>query len=647
MFKKYSWVPVIILIIFFAVGLFMIKDYGASADEHIQIDSGHVIWKYLCRKFGREVPAALADTPDLHGFKNSYYGQAATFPTVLLEAICGFSLDSSTIIKIRHYWNFFCYYIGLSCFSAMILHMTRDGRLSGLWLLFQIMLPRIFGDIFYNDRDVMLISWMMIFIASFYLFLIRPGWFSSLFSAVAFGLAFNTRIFALALLIFPCLCFLCSPDKRKYLLFFVLAAFVVWFLLSPIAWDAPMHTIPETFKHFSKQQRYLDTNNKATALFFGKEFNETKLPWYYIPLYIIVTTPMVTLAFAMIGSFSGIMRGLRKREKKRALLDLGMLTILLTVPMIGILFHLTFYNGWRHFYFLLLPITWLGLEGFCLIWHLGKRLLQIAAVAALCFSFFLSASWIFFVHPYQSIYLSPVFRNHWIGQFNRDYWLLSTTECMKYLIENASDTVLNVVDKKAFIEYTVIGLPPQDRDRFHTMHHSSQPIPYEYLFYNYSGVTSNEMQYDYYVPIYAVERDGIKLAEIFQRSHNDEISASEIIDTIFSTINQKQASLMADDDYRTAWYGNAPGEIILRFNGAYELWSLEIFPADGSAGFQNVKASISSDGVLWTTLETKAKGSNGIGFSPIVTEWLKLESNTENSGIREILFYGIKNMDKS
>ena len=36
------------------------------------------------------------------------------------------------------------------------------------------------------------------------------------------------------------------------------------------------------------------------------------------------------------------------------------------------------------------------------------------------------------------------------------------------------------------------------------------------------------------------EAEWIKLAEIFQRSHNDEISASEIIDTIFSTINQKQ-----------------------------------------------------------------------------------------------------------
>ena len=213
--KKNIWCPVIVLILFLAAGLTAIKDYGASADEHIQIESGHVIWRYLCMKFNCEVPEALQSTPDLHGFKNSYYGQAATFPTVILEAVKGFSLDSSTIIQIRHYWNFLTYFAGLTCFALMVAHMAEDSRWAALWLLLQILLPRIFGDIFYNDRDTMLISWMMLFLSAFYLFTQKPTWFTTLLSAFTFGMAVNTRIFGLVLLIFPFLYFVFSRNRRN------------------------------------------------------------------------------------------------------------------------------------------------------------------------------------------------------------------------------------------------------------------------------------------------------------------------------------------------------------------------------------------------------------------------------------------------
>ena len=173
-----------------------------------------------------------------------------------------------------------------------------------------------------------------------------------------------------------------------------------------------------------------------------------------------------------------------------------MLIILIVVPLAGIVFHLTFYNGWRHFYFLFLPVTWLGLEGFQFIWNTRKKLLRGAAVLLLCISFFLSASWIIKAHPYQIIYLSPVFREKWIGKFDRDYWILSTTECMKYLLDNMQERSLNVIDKLALMEYVIIGLKPAERERFHTMYHGQQPVPYEFLIANYNGMHGNEAYFD-------------------------------------------------------------------------------------------------------------------------------------------------------
>ena len=640
--KKHLFYPFLILLLFLITGLFAIKDYGPSADEHIQIDSGHVIWRYLCLKFNREVPDPIKDAPDLHGFKNSYYGQAATFPTVLLEALRGFTLDSSTIIRIRHYWNFISYFVGLTCFTIAITHLTGDPRRSALWLLLQILLPRIYGDIFYNDRDIMLISWMMIFLASFYLFTRRPGWLTTLLSAAAFGMAVNTRIFGLVLLIFPFLYFVFS-DKRKYMLLFLPAAALVWFILSPIAWDDPLHTLPDAFRHFSTQQRFIDTGNEAEVLFFGKHINETRLPWYYIPLYVTATTPLVTLILAFVGIFTVIKKMCKRQFDIRSLFGTGMLIILIAAPLTGIIFHLTFYNGWRHFYFLFLPLSWLSFEGFTLVWNVRKKIIQGAVICCLCVSFFLSITWIIKAHPYQIIYLSPVFREKWIGKFDRDYWILSTTECMKYLLENISNETLNVIDKQALMEYVIIGLKPEERERFHTMYHGQQPIPYEFLIANYSGMLENEASFSYYVPIYAVERDGIKLAEVFQRSHNDELPAADIIESVTTSANPETITAITDSDYQTAWYGNgSETEITFHLNDEYMLNSLEIFPAANASGFPETKIYTSQDGMDWTELSTEAKGSNGTAFPAVKTSWLKLTSDSEYQGIRDILFYGSK-----
>ena len=633
-------IPVLILLIFFAAGLCIFRDYGASADEHIQIDSGHVVWRYLCEKFGRPVPEPIADVPDLHGFKNSYYGQAATFPTVLLEALRGFTLDSSTIIRIRHLWNFLSYFVGLCCLTWTFYKVFGSWQHCTAGLLIMILLPRIFGDIFYNDRDMMLLSWMMISTAAFYHFSRHPGWLSALLCGAVFGMTFNTRIFGLVLLVFPALFFLFS-GKRRYAPILVITAFLFWFLLSPIAWEDPIRTIPDAFRHFSTQQRYLDTNSEASLLFFGRKINETKLPWYYIPLYILVTMPAATSIAALAGIFIVIRKALRREHDIRSLISFGMLIILCTVQLVGIIFHLTFYNGWRHFYFLNLPIVWLAVESLSHIEKAGRPFIRIGAMILMAASFLCSLVWIIQAHPYQIIYLNPVFRSRWIGKFDRDYWILSTTECMNYLIDNAREIDLNVVDKYTFIEYTIIGLPPRDRERFHAMYHSAQPIPYEYLFFNYSNVIGNEASFDYYVPIHAVTRDGIKLAEVFQRSHNDEMDTAAVIENISSSRNGDSAQFIADGDFGTAWYGGEnPADLILHLNEEYAISSLEIFPAEGSAGFPKAKLSVSEDGNSWKQIQTYEKGSNGIGFSSEKTAWIRLESESENTGIRDIIFYG-------
>ena len=114
-----------------------------------------------------------------------------------------------------------------------------------------------------------------------------------------------------------------------------------------------------------------------------------------------------------------------------------------------------------------------------------------------------------------------------------------------------------------------------------------------------------------------------------------------MVKEVLTDQNGAAAAALADGDFTTAWYGDGTaGDLILRFDREYDLYSLEIFPADASEGFPNVKISASADGGSWTPLNCSEKGSNGTVFPLTKTAWLRLQSDSVKPGIREILFYG-------
>jgi hypothetical protein len=86
-------VSLIILAAFLLIGLSIFRDYGSSNDELNQVEAGHITWKFLYQKFGVPVPESISGAPELQEYFNRYYGQAATFPTVIAEAVREFKLD--------------------------------------------------------------------------------------------------------------------------------------------------------------------------------------------------------------------------------------------------------------------------------------------------------------------------------------------------------------------------------------------------------------------------------------------------------------------------------------------------------------------------------------------------------------------------
>lgn len=640
--KKFKWIPFAILLVFLIIGLLHYRDFGVSSDEPAQIEAGHIVWKYICQKLGLEVPKSIDYAQSLLTYKNRYYGQAATMPTVVIEALRGFTFDSYTIILIRHLWNFLSYFFGLCCFAATIGHIYKSHLKSALGLLFMIFLPRIFGDIFVNDRDTMLLAWMMISLASFCLYSQHPGWVSGFLCAFSFGITINVRLFGLVMLLFPLL-FFGSSKHRKADILLISASLGFWLLVSPIYWENPLRSIVTSFYHLVKVQRMEDTKNLAELLFFGKFYNETDLPFWYLPAYIFVTTPVMTSFSCWAGIVFFAKGGDVREASPRKLIGIGMMLILFLSIFGVIVLRPALYNGWRHFYFLCLPIVWLALEGADHIIQSRLFPARIVYLILLGGSFICSALWMANAHPYYLIYINPAFRKQWADKFSRDFWGLAITDGMQYLLDNVDNYAIEVVDYNLF-KIKQLGLEPSVRDRFHYYRYSIQPNPIEYEYFQYPE-GFDEKTIDYYGPIYTIERDGVKLGEVFQRTHNFEIKGTDAIAWITSDRNPETASLMTDSDYATFWETDGESsEITMELKKDFLLSSIEVFPTIHYEAFPDFLLYSSEDGITWTQMDYIQKGGNGLEFQQVNTHWLKIKTGPETPGIRDFLFYGIPNI---
>lgn len=629
--RLYLCLTILLLTGFLICGICIFRDYGAASDEINQIEAGHITWAALCERFGKE-PPDFGNLPKLKDYYNRYYGQAATFPTVIIEAIKGFSLDSSTILRLRHIWNFILYFTGLVCLGILMrLRYKRDDVVFFL-LLMHILTPRLFGEAFYNDRDVMLISLMWIFLLSYELFTRRPGILTALLCGLFFALAVNTRFFALVLILLPLISIFCpGQQKRQYNLIIIGSALFFWYLFTPLFWGSLISELTAAFRTFATgKQRTQETGGMASILFFGRYYPENALPVYYLPLWIFISTPLVP----QILTAAGLVKSFRSKPDlmdrfMSTLLCLGIAAVMLIRPVL--------YNGWRHMYFFYVPIFWFAAAGLSRLFSGPKKIYRRGVICLIMISALWSASRIFTLHPYEYIYLNPLFQNR-LADFDRDYWRLSTRECLEWLNEQETEA-FSVGETNESLDNTLIALLPDRREniiiRNYNALHRVQP---GYLIFNYSGMIGNEKNFPLYDQVHTVERDGTKLAEIYQRIPDFHTEISQITPA---------AQRITDSDLSTEWRSETPqnpeDSLIIRFTGPTTLSGLSLAPGENEHEYaRSPEVSISPDGETWSPLPLTISGLFDLSFPTATTEWLRIR-NTDPAdfhwSVREIYFY--------
>ncbi len=398
------------------------------------------------------------------GEDTSYINQKPAFAYGMSFDLITYTINEwfniENIFKSRHIFNSLCGWatILFSGLLALIFGGWRTGIFTMLLLFFT---PRFLGHSFNNPKDI---PFAMTYIFTIY-FIIRMlkdfprhNIKNYIWIAVGIGAAISVRIGGLLLIaylfLFSGLYYLSRVKLNSLfskvhrntlnkLLFNAVVFSVIGYFLGLILWPYgltnpvkhPLNSL-EIMTHFTTSLR---------QLFEGNIYWSDYLPWYYIPKYILITTPFVILiGFLLYFVF------IRKKIIQSEYLYSFFLVFSFAFPVFYIIYKgSNVYGGWRHALFIwptFVIATSLGYEKLLRIIR-NKRFqyLIYGIMAALALK---PAIHIIKHHPYEYIYFNKFVGgvDKAYGDYEMDYYGHSLKPAAKWLINNIIEDKLDEID---------------------------------------------------------------------------------------------------------------------------------------------------------------------------------------------------------
>ena len=292
---------------------------------------------------------------------------------------------------------------------------------------------------------------------------------NAVFLGIFTAFACNTRVVGLFLpflaLIFYIIVLLKEGKYKDYKVYLpaitaVLVFFAVFIIITPATWSG----LFEYFKYnLSNSADFTRWN--GTVYYLNKFYTAQtqSLPWHYLPVMIIVTTPPLILLFILSGISVLIYTLVKKNFTKRTLL----LTVLLASSILPLIFAIVsgsrVYNGWRHFYFIYPSLVICAAYGIRFFVENKNELIKKISQVVVCAAVIIGIIQSCFIIPHGYAYYAFASKS-----FEGDYWNISSTECIVELLEGKDGQIsITYSDKHsaAGLENAVLYLPSEMRER--------------------------------------------------------------------------------------------------------------------------------------------------------------------------------------
>ena len=425
------------LLLGFVLILATYRDYGSNWDEAVQSRYGELAVSY----FG----SGLTDTRCNRFQDLRFYGPLVEMIPALLYG------DAKTgTYELRH---LIIPFFGLATLPA-VFWFASLAQIPGLPLLAVLALatmPRFYGDWFNNSKDIpfaCLLAWSMLALAALW----RTGrvtpW-RVLACGLAFGLTLDVRpggfpllaMFFAAAALLP---FATARGGRHGANQPSLTTAGLWGLgVFAIAWV--LMVLPWPWAHENPLAHPIEAMRVAASftssypvLFDGTVMSSAAVPRYYLPKYLLITTPPLVLLLSLVGVVTGLIRA------RRAVADsfLFLLTLLwLAIPLtLFVVMRPNVYDGIRHFLFVLPAIAILSAYGgtwLCERLAGSRRVVALTLCAALLL---LPIKDMVVLHPYQTTYFNGLVGGvaGADGKYDTEYWLTSYREAIAWVNEQAA-----------------------------------------------------------------------------------------------------------------------------------------------------------------------------------------------------------------
>ena len=462
-FKSTQIFVYLYFIIFLILGSFIFKDYGISIDEDNTRIVGFLSLEQLFKFFSlnnvSEITQIIKEDALAHTRDNtSTSGTVFDLPMAYLEYLFKVT-DSKSYFLLRHFFTFIVFFISTIYFYKIIVSIYNSKVTALLGTSFLIISPRIFGESFFNNKDIIFMSLFIIGIYYAVKFLHSKNTLSVLTFALICAAVVNMRILGIILpfiIIFVNFIMILRSDKeiiKKFsrLILFLFMFSIFYFILWPELWIEPLEVLTKTF-NFMKSH-FLNLN----IFYLGKYYFFSEIPWHYHLVSIFVSTPLIYTFLFLIGFFF-ISRRLIIRlinidknnsykdlwRGKKEMLNFIFLIIFVSVILLAMDSGKISYNGWRHLYFIYPCFIFISLEGLFLLQTINLLKKRKNIFQYLIFLMLLpTAYWMYINHPYQNLYFNFILKKDYNKYFEVDYWGLTNKKALEIIL-NQNDELANI-----------------------------------------------------------------------------------------------------------------------------------------------------------------------------------------------------------
>jgi hypothetical protein len=436
-FDCHDIATVVLLAALVVVALFTYTDYAISNDEGVQYHYGELIIAYYT--------SGLKDQ-SVFGFQNLYlYGGLFDIIAIALSHIV--PIDP---YDLRH---ILCALIGIggigaAAATARLIAGPRAGLIAAISLT---LCGAWYGSMFNHTKDIPFAAAMI----AATLFLIRiaralPS--PRLADIAAFGLlagaALGTRVIGLLLVIYAGLAivlYLPRPwlgHSRTQLRFAVRSfvwmlpaltlAYVIMILAWPWAALAPLNPIRGLLA-------FSEFNYSIRTVLVGQIYEMANVPRSYVPIYIAIRVPLLTLLGAALAMISVQLLDRASDPERQQHRQITLVSLMVIFPLAcQVIWHGPAFTGLRHFLFLiplLAVLAGIGLDKAVAALETRGRMVTSGALATIAACFLWDAVTLVRLHPYENL-----FYNSLVGglegasrRYDLDYWFSSMPEAINQL----------------------------------------------------------------------------------------------------------------------------------------------------------------------------------------------------------------------